>query len=291
MQPIAVNIEVLNSLISCFDDYKNQREFHKLVENFEKFHIIYFDKRWLNTFNEFRESIKNDNIRKLVDDLISPKNLKYEAVEINNKDDYLTDIARVTPEQIGLHTESCRKKELRFYNLTCFNSNEFDSQNYLFRLPKTVTFKPYEKFEVSRLFAPYVRDANKLEFCDPYLFKNTNAKGEIEFLIKILELSDCIGEVIFHCELNPLNLNQKKIEEHIKTKFKKRCSCQFSKYNLPPKNVNHDRFIIVNKDKFSIRFTTSFNNLILSSDRELSVKDSFLVEFSSGRKYYDELSN
>lgn len=105
MQPIAVNIEVFNSLISSFDDYKNQREFHKLVENFEKFHIIYCDMRWLNIFNEFRESIKNDNIRKLVDDLIGPKNLKYKAVEINQKDDYLMDIASATPERIGLHTD------------------------------------------------------------------------------------------------------------------------------------------------------------------------------------------
>ncbi len=287
MQPIALNIEVLNSLISNFEDFKNQREFHKLVENFEKFHIIYYDKRWLKSFNEFRESISNDNILKLFDDLISPKNLKYESVETNNDDDYLNDIARATPERIGLHTETCRKKELRFYNLQCFNSTEFDSENYLFRIPKTITIKPGEKFDDLRLFSPYVRNAKKIEFCDLFLFKNTNATGEVKFLLSILQLSDCLEEVIIHCEPNPLNIPQKKFENELKSKFSRKVSCEFRKYNLPTKDVNHDRFIIVDKDKFSIRFTTSFNNLRLSSEGNLVVKDSFLIEFSKGRNYFD----
>lgn len=292
MQPIALNIEVIKTLIDDWTNYNIRSDFFILARNLKDFHIIFIDEhnrisKWLEDFKKFRNSIGDDDIRKMIDELIGPKNLKYHPVQLKSSNNLIFSIAEKTPEKIGLHTQTCRKEELRFYNLSCFNTNEFDSQNYLFRIPKTITIKPGEKFDDLRLFSPYVRNAKKLEFCDLFLFKNTNATGEVKFLLSILQISDCLEEVIFHCEPNPLNIAQKKIEKDLKSIFRGKVSCEFRKYNPPTKDVNHDRFIIIDNDKFSIRFTTSFNNLRLSNEGKLIVRDSFLIEFSRGRKYFD----
>lgn len=293
MQPIAINIELIESLINDWNNYKSQREFHKMVEYLENFHCIAIDKQkfdnslWLKEYREFRKRVTNDNILKMIDDLIGPKNQKYKIVKVDSTLDLLIEIAKKTPEKIGLDKKSKQIGSVNLYDLKSFNSNHFDVQNYLFRIPKIITINPGDRFDDIRLFGPYIRDANKLEFCDLYLFKNIKAKGETIFLMDLIKISKSLKQIIIHCDLNPMNILQKEFVKEIKSKFKDQISLQFVKYNPPTIDVNHDRFIIIDDSKYSIRFTTSFNNLRLSSRGELIAKDSFLIEFSAGRKYID----
>lgn len=196
-------------------------------------------------------------------------------------------IALKTPDKIGLNTKKLRADNIRFYDLKSFNTNEFDASNYLFRIPKVVTIKPGEKFDDLRLFSPYIREACKIEFCDLYLFRSAKSESEITFINEIIKLSDRLNQVIIHCELNPLNISQIKFSEAIKSNYK-HLSIEFKKYNPPTRDVNHDRFILVDENKFSIRFTTSFNNFRKSSFTKFEAKDSFIIEFSKGRKYFDK---
>jgi len=293
MQPIALNIQVLEQLIDNWSDVKSQREFHKLAENLENYHCIFIDKKdhrsvWLENLRSLRNNIKDSNIKKIFDDLIGPKNIKYKPVDVEDNQDLLISIAQKTPDKIGLNTKKLRSNDLRFYDLKTFNTNEFDTTNYLFRIPKVVTIKPGERFDDLRLFSPYLRDANKIEFCDLYLFKSNKSESEITFITELIGLAGKPSEVIIHCEPNPLNVIQKKSLENLHSTFGKSLSVEYKKYNPPTRDVNHDRFIIVDHNKYSIRFTTSFNNLKQSSKAKFEAKDSFLIEFSCGRKYFDE---
>jgi hypothetical protein len=292
MQAISINTKIIDELVSNWANSKVQREFHKLTDNLEKFHHVYIDKgyygsQWLNQFRRIRNNINDQNIRKLFDDLIGPRNIKYVPVKVNRDDDYLFEITRQTPEKIGINNKKDSLTELQFYDLTTFNSHDFDIRNFLFRIPKNVTVLDGEVFKDMRLFSPYVREAVKIEFCDLFLFVNQKYEDDAEFIFCLLNLCPNVKEIIIHCEPNPLNVLQKKVETHLKKQFEKNVFKGFKKYNPPTRDVNHDRFIIVDTDKFSIRFTTSFNNLRKNVNGYFEAKDSFLIEFSKGRKYFN----
>lgn len=291
MQPISINPKIIDELFSNWADSKVQREFHKLTDNLEKFHEVYIDKcnygsQWLDEFRRIRSKINDQNIRKLFDDLIGPRNIKYIPVEVNQGDNFLFEITHKTPEKIGVNNEKDSSKELQFYDLIKFNSHDFDTRNFLFRIPKNVTVSPGEVFKDMRLFSPFIREAVKIEFCDLFLFKNPMYEDDAEVIFCLLNLCRNLKEIIIYCEPNPLNALQKKVEVHIKNHFGKNVFKGFEKYNPPTKDVNHDRFIIIDTDKFSIRFTASFNNLRKNTNGFFKSKDSFLIEFSEGRKYF-----
>lgn len=289
MQPIAVNISVVQDLLSDWSDYKKHLEFHKMVENLKEFHVLSIDKinddsLWLNEFKNFRNSIKNGDLLKMVDELLGPKNLKYEIFKLNKADDYFFELANSTPDKIALHTSKGRKENVKFYDLATFNSSKYDLQNFLFRIPKHIKLKPGFTIKDFRIFAPYLRGAKSLEFCDPYLFIAKKRDGEIYFIKKLIELSGAIKKVVFHCELNQLNLNHKFIEKEIKNNFAQNISCEFKNYN---KSKNHDRFIIIDQTRYSIRFTTSFNNFSLTNGCSLIAKRALEISFNQDREYFD----
>lgn len=292
MQPIAVDTQVISQLISDWTNPRTQRIFHKLVENLEQFHQVYIDKtnngsNWLNNFREVRNNINDFNVKKLFDDLIGPRNIKYIPVKINQDTDPILELTRQTPDKIGLSSVQKVIDDLKFYDLTLFNSVDYNTQNYLFRIPKIITMPPGEELKDLKSFAPYLRNAIKIEFCDLFLFKNPQYEDDAEFLFSILCICKNIKEIEIHCEPNKLNILQKKVRDRLQKEFGKNIFTDFKKYNPATSNVNHDRFIIIDNDKISIRFTCSFNNLRKTSSGGFKVIDSFLVEFSQGRKYYD----
>jgi hypothetical protein len=292
MQPISINTKIIDELVSNWANSKIQREFFKLTENLENFHTVFIDKntagsQWLKQFRKIRNNINDQNIRKLFDDLIGPRKIRYLPVEVNQSEDYLSEVTRKTPEKIGIDCKRNSFNDLDFFDVNTFNSHNYDSRNYLFRVPKPVKILPGCVFKDMRLFSPYIREANKIEFCDLFLFKNPQYEDDAEFIFCLLDLCKNIREIIIHCEPNPLNILQKKVETRLTKQFSKGVFKGFTKYKSGTKAVNHDRFIIVNHDKFSIRFTTSFNNLRKNANGYFEAKDSFLIEFSNGRNYFN----
>lgn len=293
MQPITINTQIISDLMATWSNPKSQREFHKFVENLEQFHQVYIDKNntgshWLREFRDIRNNVICDqNIRKLFDDLIGPRNIQYIPIRINQHKNYFYETTRQTPDKIGLSQRKETLNDIKFYDLPLFNSNEFNTQNFLFRIPKSIAISPGEELCDMRLFAPYVREANKIEFCDLFLFKNPLYEDDSEFLFSILSLCTKIKNIEIYCEPNELNILQKRVEIRLKKEFGKNIFNGYKKYNPPTKDVNHDRFIIIDHNKFSIRFTTSFNNFRKIGVNCFKVADAFLIEISKGRKYYD----
>ncbi|MBE0551276.1 MAG: hypothetical protein IH619_02690 [Ignavibacterium sp.] len=292
MQPIALNTKVIADLINDWVNVKSQRSFFKLTENLEQFHQVYIDKnengsKWLDQFREIRNSIIDQNIKRIFDDLIGPRNIKYNPVQISQVQDPFIEVTSKTPDKLGISSIHKNLNDLMFYDLPSFNSVEYTSQNFLFRIPKNITIAPGEEFRNLRLFESYLRNASRVEFCDLFLFKNPQYEDDAEFIFMLLKLCENIREVEIHCEPNNLNILQMKVKKRLKNEFGNRIFDDFKKYNPPTRDVNHDRFIIIDTDKISIRFTTSFNNLRKTNSGGFKAKDSFLIEFSSGRKYYD----
>ena len=292
MQPITVNTQVFSQLIKDWQDPKTQRTFHKLAENLELFHSVYIDKinqrsQWWYQFREIRNNISDFNVKKLFDDLIGPRNIKYIPIEINEKQDSFLELTNRTPDKIGLSTAKIISEELTFYDLKVFNSTEYNAANYLFRIPKIITISPGEEFSNMKLFEPFIRDATKLEFCDLFLFKNPQYEDDAEFLFCLLNSCKKINSVEIHCEPNKLNILQIKVRDRIEKQFGKTVFSNFIKYNPPTKDVNHDRFIIVDTDKISIKLTASFNNFRKLDNGSFRSKDSFSIIIEKGRKYFD----
>lgn len=292
MQPITLNIKIIADLINDWVNTKSQRAFYKLTENLEQFHQVYIDKNesgssWLDDFREIRNNISDQNIKKIFDDLIGPRNIKYHPVEVEKTSDPFVSITSQTPDKIGISPIHKNTDDLMFYDLQDFNSVAFTTKNYLFRIPKIITISPGEEFRDLKLIEPFVRDAAKIEFCDLFLFKNPKYEDDAEFIFAVLKMIKNIRELQIHCEPNNLNILQKKVRDRITKELGKSIFNDFKRYNPPSRDVNHDRFIIIDSAKISIRFTTSFNNLRKTKTGGFQAQDSFLIEISSGRKYFD----
>lgn len=289
MQPIALNIAIIQELISDWSNYKKQREFHKLVENLEKFHIISIDNinnksLWFQSFSDFRKSIKNDNILKMIDELLGPKNIKYIIYNIDKTEDYFYELVSATPDKIGIDISNKSKDKLKLYDLPTFNSNKYDLKNFLFRIPKTIKIYPDRIIDDLRIFTPYLRNAKLIEFCDYYLFKKGNIENELFFITTLADLSSNLEEIVFYLDKNPLNVNLPLAEKKIRDQFGDKITCRFKDYL---KKKNHDRFIIIDQKKFSMRFTSSFNNFFISDSGYLKSKCAFEISISEGREYLD----
>ena len=118
-------------------------------------------------------------------------------------------------------------------------------------------------------------------------FKNFLFDNDYNFLFEIINMSPNVEVLEIFCSPNYINPLQKKFRQIIKKKYLEIKFNDFKEYNDENNDVNHDRFIIINTDEISIRFTTSFNNLRQNEDGSYYVKDSFAIVFTRGREYYD----
>lgn len=285
MQPIAINIKVLSKLISAWREYDSQLNFYLLCKNLKNYHTITIDKQkydseWLTFLYNLREDLKDDNIKKIIEDLLL-RGMKYEIVEIADYNDLFLYLVHKTPDKIGLDETQCVKEDLALYDLESFNNTNYNKTNFLFRIPKNITFKCNDYIS-ERLFIPYLRKSEKIEFCDRYLF-SLDGVSETDFLISLLSQCTGVKEIVFHCNPNPLNKRQKDFEKKLKKALSNKPKLSFILYN---RKKNHDRFIIVDDDKYSIRFSNSFNNIIQKEGRFIA-KKSFNIDFSTGRYYID----
>lgn len=294
MQPVALDLSLLEKLRDNWADYDMQREFHNMAKHLKDFHSIPIDNQngaseWLKGFRKILDSIQDQNLRKMIDDRLGPRNMNFNPVILSQVTDLLKTLAETTPDKIGVQAKSKTEEAIRYYNLIDFNSQEYDTRCRLYRIPKTITFKPGKEFSPAEILAPYIREAKQIEFCDLFLFKNPKFEDDAEFILSVLRLCFKPAEILLHGEPNELNLLQKKTEKTIKSLYGDKVYKGVKKYNPPTKDDNHDRFIIIDRNKISIRFSSSFNNLRKVSDKEniFKAKDSFIIEISKGRKYYD----
>ncbi|NUN09195.1 MAG: hypothetical protein HUU54_08470 [Ignavibacteriaceae bacterium] len=292
MQPIALDLELVRSVINEWGDYKVQREFHKMIENLERYHSVPVDQvdgksSWFEGFKEIINRITDQNLQKMITDLLGPRNIKYFPARLNDNSKLLESLSDSTPDKIGLELKNHNEGVRKFYSINSFNSSEHPPECRLFRIPKTINIKPGYIFSDLSWLLPFIRNSRKIEFCDLFLFKNPKFDDDAEFVKLIIKSIPELSEVVIHCEPNPLNILQKQVQSELKKLARGKLNVEMRAFNPPTKGVNHDRFILVDTNKISIRFTTSFNNLRKTKEGKFRAQDAFLIEISNGRKYYD----
>lgn len=291
MQPIAVDTDLILSLVENFWEKSSQRAFSDLGKNLEKFHTVYIDKNsqnhssWWQDFEKIRDSIPNKDIRKLFDDTLGPRGgIRYVENKLDFENALFHKLVQITPDKIGVSSVGKKINEGDVYDIDSFNSTEFKHDNYLFRIPKVINIRPNHFFKDFRLFKPYLINASELEFCDKFLFKGTRF-DDPEFVYRLLEIPVNLTRVAIHCDKNDLNLIQKNAKRKIQDELGI-SNPEFKQYS--EKNKNHDRFIIINKEEFSIKLTTSFNNIKFHKDTNVfTAEDAFTIIFDKGRLYFD----
>jgi hypothetical protein len=178
-------------------------------------------------------------------------------------------------------------KDIRYYSLKRFlRDDEYTPQCVLLRRTKVVRLRPRDILPVESI-APYVRSCETLEFCDNFLFKNKKPR-DVAFLGDVMSLAPGLKRVALHYDRSSIDPYIKKNSEEFVT----RCASSRPGVTIDPRQYeswrgNHDRFILADRDRWSIRFTTSFNNLSPEAERKYCVEDDFDMIFVKGREYHD----
>ncbi len=133
---------------------------------------------------------------------------------------------------------------------------------------------------------PYLRYAKRIEIIDKQLFKDTRNETEGDFLIEILKTVENLQEIGLISEKIPKNnLRLKSFQKKVRDISPNIVFLKHREY--VSRGKNHDRFLIVDKNKYSIMFSTSFNNFYLNSEKnEFVSKAGFEIVFKKGRKFY-----
>ncbi len=293
-QPIAVDKEIFEEIFSNIDDGKYSEMLNSITKLLRQFHEIVVNKTdagksdWEEFMDELKHKFNSPIVSYFIDALLSPANLKFIAKPIANKNDAFTEHVNATPDKIGL-SEKIRKVKIngaKIFRIKEFVSEEYSPINNLFRLNKNVTVKPDFCFSNFKFLAPYLRSATKLEFADKQLFKDTRTETEVNFLLEIIKQSENLKQLGLIWEPAKINVRfnefvQKAKEIHPGINIKE--SKQYK-----TRSKNHDRFIIVDHDKISIRFSTSFNNFYFNEkENKYCSKAGFRISYERGRQFYD----
>lgn len=287
-QPLAVDINLISKLVeNYYSDFETQCQLYKLIDNLKKFHEVVYDNKgnfsdWLEAYKELRNKYQ-DTPLKIIFDAFNPRLLSLRPIQVDSKaSDYLEDLTRKTPEKIGVKENEVLKSSLGFYGINYFNDPPTDAKNFLLRIPKVIDLKSGDEIDF-RIFSPYLRNATKVEFCDRYFFKNPQYDDDANFILNLIRLSKELNEINFHLDTIEYN----KLHLYVKTEIEKnhkRAKINFIKFNT---DKNHDRFIIIDNDKISIKLTTSFSNFRLNDKKKFIVKDNCSLIFNNGRSYSD----
>lgn len=287
-QPIALDVEVIKYIIDNWEDNEVNFDGRHMAKLLKNLHFVYIDNfrgksNWLSQVRALFRETENQNLRKTLLDILGPRTLQYVPVSIEDNADLIKKIAEKTPDSIGIRNKSDIVNDVMFYSTGAFVSDQYHSKCRLYRPRKTIALDPDEVFSPSEILAPYLRDSTTLEFFDKFLFlpgKSTVNSDLFESLISLCKKLTSFTIYTGH-KSNP------KIQKDIVNKIKHLVSEKTFKGIVPYKsNKNHDRFIILNENEITIRFTNSFNNLEkLDSDRYKVLKE-FEISIREGRRYF-----
>lgn len=295
MQAIAISPKVFEENFCNY--YENLSLSVQTIERIKKFHIVYTDKngKWFEELSRIKGQLSH-NEKDVFDNIIIKQLSKtFEHIEIAEKDSDLNiELARKTIDSLLLGTtkekveakNELKNNSVKWIKQSEFISDEYKPNNILFRIPKIVKVAPEYNFRNFDFLAPYIRGAKKIEIMDKQLFKDSRNDSEVQLFVNILKYTNELKEVQLYWEPNEHNLRYIKFKKEIgdligNVTFLENCS-------YLGRSKNHDRFIIVDHDEYSIRFSTSFNNFYKNSDGNFGVKAGFSISYENGRSFYQE---
>jgi len=289
MQPIAVDKEVFREIFSRIDVGKSSETLNLITRALHEFHHIVVTKTqaeisdWQAYMNKLKESFNSPIVSYFVDALLSPAHLRFIEKQIGNSENTFIEQALQTPDKIGL-SNKIKSKEIKVYNVKNFIADEFHPNNNLFRLNKNVNVKPDYRFANLNFLYPYLREAKKLEIIDKQLFKDSRKDTEVNLLLEIVKLAKNIQQLQLHWEPSKINIRHKEFIKKVKEFYPKIEILSDTQYKTRSKN--HDRFLIINHDQISIRFTCSFNNFYFENG-VFNSKAAFRISYEKGRQFFD----
>ena len=282
MQPIAIDPKIFEKFFLNYEE--KITSIVLLVEKIQKYHQISKDSKgkWILQLEEIRNKLEH-NEKSMFDLLITKKiSQQYSNVDIDDLD-FLKGITKLTPDSLLISDDKiCDVKYC--YSHEIFISDEYKPNNILYRIPKSVTVKPNYQFRNFDFIAPYIRNASKIEIMDKQLFKDAINDSEITLLLEIMKKVKQLKKIQLYWEPKDNNLRHKEFSKTVEEQFP-------STEILPNKQYvsrgkNHDRFIIVDNTKVSIRFSCSFNNFYLENSNYYS-KAGFKINYEEGRSFYE----
>lgn len=284
-QKIAFDVNVFKELLSNANKDINYfyLELPKVISQIQDYHNLTCNLKWLsdvellktlnidyNILNQFYQLLlRNDKIK------------FYNINDMDNSDEYVYKMANVLPQKILVSN----KNQDVAYKLNIYNEQQFVSKDYknncvLYRLPKILRYTSGDILNDFNFMGFYFNDCTLVEFIDSYLLK-PNYNSSLDLILSFLGQIKEGTNVRFHYDI----ANSKDFEYNL--------FCNDIKDAYPflklckPKQKNgkyHDRFIIIDENKYSMTFTASFNN-IEKKINVFEVNKSFEIIIEEGRLY------
>lgn len=287
-QEIAFDTDIFRELLlKSNEDFNNVYfELIKILERIQDFHEIAINSKWLSEI-EVLETLNIDyNLLNIFQQLLLRndriKFLHVNSDESSDKDIY--EIANALFQNILVSDKNNNVKyKLNKYNKTQFISDNYNNDCVLFRLPKTTDYNSGDILKNLNFFGFYLKNCNFIEFVDPYLIQ-PNYNSSLDFTLCILDQISGDLDVCFHYDIDKsINSEYENFCKIIKSHKPNIRICSPQRYN---KKNNHDRFIIINKEFFSLKFTSSFNNIV-KNKKVFNIKKNFSIIIKKGRLYQD----
>jgi len=298
-QPLAFQLDLLEELVEKLQngDYNTISLYFKLITKLKDFHVIYFDNSvdqngsiW---FEKYVNILENAKVNKQIafnylNGTFIREFVKMEKVNINqiNEDNIDYQIAQATPDKLLL----CKKNVEKNINLNYYSSDRFINEKYgqdciLYRLPKNQEFRAGSVIKNFDFLKPYFRNCKNIEIFDNYLFRKRTNKVDSDFIRDIIKLVEWRSDLKIYFDMNPLSLSL--FNEFKECIHSVNPNIIINKPEQYSKQRNHDRFIILDKDRISLRFTTSFNNYKRDESGFYKVLDNSSIIYTRGRSYED----
>lgn len=287
-QKIVFDLNIIKDIIelSKSDYIMALIEFNSIIDKIKNYHDTVYNLNWLNELENMINENMDFNLRDLFKQVLLRKdimNLYLSNLILDNNSLYKYKLASNQPDKI-LISDNCEPNEfdLNIYNKEIFVNEPNKNNCILYRIPKYFQYNAGDTINGFDILRFYLENSSLIEIIDPYLLEQKNTTYQL--IESFLKQTGNEIKLRFYYHFN------KDTKEEYKN-LKKRILQKFPNINIlnpkPYNNIdNHDRFIIVNKDLFSIRFSCSFNNLVFH-DNYFRIKSNFTINIVEGREYED----
>lgn len=193
-QQIALDPRVLQNIENDWGD-ENRINFFTLIKNLKENHVILYDlinnnSEWLLAINLIIKSSNHQDFKDFLRCYFNrEKNLLHlQSVQFAQRQEIVHQLAKTTKDKIGLTVQKAAYQDIRYYSFEEFINSKYDSKCRLFRIPKAITINPGECFSCKDIFAPFVRNAKKIEFVDKFLFNPSRSVYGTDLMLSVLKL-------------------------------------------------------------------------------------------------------
>lgn len=278
-QEIAIENNIISNFFDDELDISKLADFFSFYNKLKDYHLIFGN---YESYKSFIHSIKEKHsyFQSYEDILLNNIQFKPSLVA-----DFNSNVQK-TKDKIGL-SDSIISGDSNsiIYSSKDFINNSFDHRCKLFRIPKNIVIKPNTNLGNLEILNPFLRNAELVEIMDPYFFKDTKKDNliYIRLLNILLEKCNNAKEIIIHFYNDNDTLTQFNFWKNSLNKKFQKIKVDASKYNV---NQNHDRYIVIDSNSYTITTTTSWNNVIINNGDFYSHKG-FQLPIEEGRIYVD----